>query len=164
VRLPWPAAVGGVALAVLGAAGLIRGAVPLSAATGGATSTAEPIVVSNAYVRPPAPPTKSAAAYFTVFNTTATPDRLVSVDSGAGATSVLHTANMTRDANGLVIPAHGKVVLSTGHGHVMIEQLFGKLKPGQTVNLNLTFARAGVITIAAKVIALGAPVPTGGSS
>jgi hypothetical protein len=153
-----------VALAVLGAAGLIRGAVPLSAATGGATSTAEPIVVSNAYVRPPAPPTKSAAAYFTVFNTTATPDRLVSVDSGAGATSVLHTANMTRDANGLVIPAHGKVVLSTGHGHVMIEQLFGKLKPGQTVNLNLTFARAGVITIAAKVIALGAPVPTGGSS
>jgi hypothetical protein len=164
VRLPWPAAVGGVALAVLGAAGLIRGAVPLSAATGGATSTAEPIVVSNAYVRPPAPPTKSAAAYFTVFNTTATPDRLVSVDSGAGATSVLHTANMTRDANGLVIPAHGKVVLSTGHGHVMIEQLFGKLKPGQTVNLNLTFARAGVITIVAKVIALGAPVPTGGSS
>jgi hypothetical protein len=164
MRLPWQAAVGGVALALLGAAGLVRGAVPLSSpATGGGTvNIAEPVVVSNAYVRPPAPPSKSAAAYFTVFNTTAHPDRLVAVDSGAGATSVIHTPNMTKAKNGVLIPAHGKVVLSTGHGHVMIQQLFGKLKPGQTVNLDLAFEHAGVVTIAAKVIALGTPAPTGG--
>jgi copper(I)-binding protein len=164
VRLPWQAAVGGVALALLGAAGLVRGAVPMATPHEhtGTSLAAEPIVVSNAYVRPPAPPSKAAAAYFTVFNTTAQPDRLISVDSGAGATSVIHTANMTKAADGVLIPAHGKVVLSTGHGHVMIQQLFGKLKPGQTVNLDLTFEHAGIVTIAAKVIALGTPAPTGG--
>ena len=99
--------------------------------------------MSNAYVRAPAPPTKSAAAYFTVFNTTGTPDRLVSVDSGAGETTVLHTAGMTADADGAVIPAHGKLVLSTGNGHVMIEQLFGTLKRRPDRQLDLTFARAG---------------------
>jgi copper(I)-binding protein len=161
--MPWQAAVGGVAVAVLGAVGLVRGAVPLPS-VGGGTSAAEPIVVSNAYVRAPAPPTDSMAAYFTVFNTTGKPDRLISVSSGAGEATVLHTAGMKADPNGAVIPAHGKLVLSTGKGHVMIEKLFGAPKAGQTVNLDLTFAKAGVISVAAKVIALGAPVPTGGSS
>jgi hypothetical protein len=161
--MPWPVAVGGVALAVLGAVGLIWGAVPIRSG-GNSASSADPIVVTNAYVRPPAPPNNSAAAYFTVYNTTGTPDRLVSVTTGAGATSVLHTAGMKPDPNGIVVPAHGKLVLSTGDGHVMIEQLFGPLLPGETVNMNLQFENAGVVPVTAKVIALGAPVPTGGSS
>jgi copper(I)-binding protein len=163
VRMPWPAAVGGVMVAVIGAAGLVRGAVPLPSG-GGGTSAAEPIVVSNAYVRAPAPPTDSMAAYFTVFNTTSKPDRLLSVTSGAGEVAVLHTAGMKAVGGAPVIPAHGKLVLSTGNGHVMIEKLFGTPKAGQTVNLDLTFAKAGIVEVAAKVIALGAPVPTGGAS
>lgn len=163
MRVPWQAVVGGVALALIGGVGLVRAAVPMAVPhVAASTNTANPIVVSNAYVRPPAPPSKSAAAYFTVFNTTAKADKLISVDTGAGQTAVLHTANMTAVASGLVIPAHGKVVLSTGHGHVMIQQLFGKLKPGQTVNIDLTFANAGIVSVAAKVIALGVPAPTGG--
>ena len=164
MRMPWPAAVAGMAVAVLGAAGLIRAAVPLP--VGGAsdaTSSSLPIVVSGAYVRQPAPPTDAAAAYFTVYNTTGRPDRLESVISGAGATAVLHSVEngrMTVDPSGVTIPAHGKLVLSTGSGHVMIEQLFGTLRPGQSVNLDLTFADAGVITVTAPVIALGAPAPT----
>jgi copper(I)-binding protein len=63
-----------------------------------------------------------------------------------------------------VIPAHGKLVLSTGKGHVMIEQLFGKLLPGQSVNLELVFVRAGPIDITAPVIALGAPAPGSSST
>ncbi len=77
---------------------------------------------------------------------------------------MLHTAGMSTDSDGAVIPAHGKLVLSTGKGHVMIEQLFGTLKPGQNVNLALTFERAGEIEVSAPVIALGAPAPTGGTS
>jgi len=46
----------------------------------------------------------------------------------------------------------------------MIEKLFGPLKPGQSVNLALTFADAGTIDVSAPVIALGAPAPTGASS
>jgi hypothetical protein len=138
--------------------------VPLPSAGSGGTSGADPIVVSNAYVRPPAPPTDAAAAYFTVYNTTARPDRLVSAVSGAGEVAVLHTAGMAPDPNGILVPPHGKLVLSTGRGHVMIEKLIGKLRPEQNTNLMLTFARAGVVSVNAKVIALGAPVPKGGSS
>lgn len=163
MRMPWQVAVGGVALAAVGVAGLIWGAEPVGSGGGGA-GTVDPIVVSNAYVRPPAPPADSAAAYFTVYNATSKPDRLLSVTTGAGAESVLHTAGMQPAPNGVVVPAHGKLVLSTGDGHVMIEQLFGKLLPGETVNMNLMFENAGVVPVTAKVIALGAPVPTGGSS
>jgi periplasmic copper chaperone A len=167
MRIPWPAAIAGALLAAVGAAGLIRGAMPQAIASGGAASASAPIVVSNAYVREPAPPTDAAAAYFSVYNTTARPDRLESVTSGAGATSVLHATVdgvMKAVPDGVVIPAHGSLVLSTGKGHVMIQQLFGKLLPGQNVNLELTFANAGPIDVTARVIALGAPAPGGAAS
>ena len=64
----------------------------------------------------------------------------------------------------MVIPAHGSLVLSTGKGHVMIEQLFGTLLPGQNVDLELVFAKAGPIDVSAAVIALGAPAPDGSSA
>ena len=168
MRLPWPAVASGVVVAALGAAGLIRGAVPQSLASdSGSPSTAGPIVVTNAYVRPPVPPTKTAAAYFTVYNTTSRPDRLLDVQTGAGATAVLHTidarGNMIAAPAGVGIPAHGSLVLSTGKGHVMIGQLFGTLLPGQTVDLELDFQNAGPINVVAKVIALGAPAPGGAS-
>lgn len=165
MRIPWQAVLGGCVVAGLGALGLIRGAVPLASA--GGNSDSQPIVVTNAYVREPAPPTDAAAAYFTVYNTTSQDDRLTSVTSGAGATTVLHTVvngAMTAAAQGAVIPAHGSLVLSTGKGHVMIEQLFGKLLPGQNVNLELNFAHAGPIDVSAPVIALGAPAPNGSPS
>lgn len=164
MRLPWPALTGGAIVAAVGAAGLIRGAMPQPSATDSGGPAANPIVVTGAYVRAPVPPTQSAAAYFTVYNTTATPDRLLSVGSGAGATAVLHTVgangSMTVAPNGAVIPAHGHLTLSTGRGHVMIEQLYGTLKPGQHVDLELDFAEAGSIDITAPVIAAGAPVPS----
>jgi copper(I)-binding protein len=167
VRLPWPAVAGGVLVASLGAAGLIRGAVPQSLASDSGAPAAGPIVVTNAYVRPPVAPNDTAAAYFTVYNTTSTPDRLLDVITGAGATAVLHTTNstgaMVAAPNGAVIPAHGTLVLSTGKGHVMIGQLFGTLKPGQTVDLALDFQRAGTIDVVADVIAVGAPAPGGAS-
>jgi periplasmic copper chaperone A len=158
MRIPWLAVLGGTLVAVVGAVGLIRGAVPV--ATAGGNSDSPPIVVTSAYVREPAPPTHAAAAYFTVYNTTARADRLTFVYSGAGATSELHTivnGKMTAAANNAVIPARGSLVLAPGKGHVMIEQLFGKLVPGQSVNLELVFANAGPIDITAPVIGLGAP-------
>lgn len=169
MRLPWPAVVAGTLAAALGATGLIRAAVPQPAAGGSAApSAAGPIVVTGAYVRAPVPPTPSAAAYFTVYNTTGRPDRLLSVQTGAGAVSVLHAANpdgsMTVSPDGVVVPAHGTLVLTTGKGHVMIEQLFGKLTAGQTVNMELDFQNAGPIDVVAPVIAVGAPAPTGGAA
>jgi copper(I)-binding protein len=164
VRLPWPAVLGGVVVAALGVAGMVRGAMPQSAAGGPTQSAAGPIVVTNAYIRPPVPPNTTAAAYFTVYNTTAQADRLLAVQSGAGATAVLHTighgGEMSADADGVVIPAHGTVTLSPGRGHVMIGQLFGRLKRGQTVDLELDFQNAGPIDVVARVIPFGAAAPS----
>ncbi len=157
MRTPRPAAIGALAVGLLGAAGLIRATVPV--AVPAAASSSAPIVVSEAYVRQPTPPTDAAAAYFTITNTTDRADRLDSVVSGAGASTMLHTSGMQMNMAGVTIPAHGRLVLSTGKGHVMIEHLFGVLRPGQSVNFDLSFASAGTITVVAPVIAPGNPAP-----
>jgi copper(I)-binding protein len=64
----------------------------------------------------------------------------------------------------LTIPAKGSVSLATGKGHVMIERLFGTLRAGQSVNIELDFAHAGSVNVVAPVVAVGAPVPIGGHS
>lgn len=161
-RLPWPASIAGLVVIVFGTAAFIRGAVPQSAGSSVGSTGAEPIVVANAFVRPPVPPTPEAAAYFTIFNTTAVPDELESVTTGAGGEAVLHTyvgGVMTAISGGLEIPAHGSVVLSVGHTHVMISDLFGPLKAGQTVNIDLVFANAGPVEVEAPVVPFGAPTP-----
>jgi periplasmic copper chaperone A len=167
MRVPLPAAFGATLVALVGAAGLIRGAQPLPSSAAGIAPPAEPIVVSGAYIRANAPPTDAAAAYFTVYNTGDIPDTLQSVVSGAGASTVLHITTqgkMIVNAAGVLIPPHAKLVLKAGAGHVMIEQLFGNLTAGQNVSLELTFKNAGVIDLTAPVIALGAPPPSNGGS
>jgi copper(I)-binding protein len=150
-------------VALVGAAGLVRGALPQNApASASQASASAPMLVSGAYVREPANGI-NAAAYFTVYNTTGDADVLTSVNSGAGAETTLHTetdGSMSSSAAGLTIPAHGSVSLSPGKGHAMIEKLYGPLKPGQTVNLQLSFAKAGEVLVTAPVIAIAAPAPT----
>ena len=156
VSLPLIAAV---LLTLAGVAGLVRGAQPQAAASGGAAAgPRDPIVVSGAYVREPANGI-NAAAYFTVYNTTDAPDVLTAVESGAGEQTTLHTDGMRPTAE-LSIPAHGSLALSPGKGHVMIEKLYGPLKPGQSVNFQLTFAKAGQLLLTAPVIAVTAPAST----
>ncbi len=163
VTLPLVAAA---AVTTIGLAGLFRGAVPQGGAAVAAPAGHPPIVVTDAYVRQPASP-DVAAAYFTVTNTTGSPDRLVSVVTGAGQQSVLHTetanGNMVVAADGLLVPAHSSVTLSPGKGHVMIQKLYGALLPGQTVRVELDFTSAGTVVVTVPVIAINAPAPTGGA-
>jgi copper(I)-binding protein len=152
---------------IAGLAGLVRGALPQSTPSAATTTSDSPgIVVGGAYVRQPANGV-NAAAYFTVYNTTDQADQLVTVESGAGAQTTLHLENasgsMTLNAAGLTIPAHGSAALAPGKGHAMIENLYGPVTAGQTVNLQLTFAHAGQILVTAPVIGVTAPAPTGGS-
>jgi len=151
-----------------GLAGLIRGAVPQSAAAPSpSSSSGGGIVVGGAYVRQPANGI-NAAAYFTVYNTSGQADQLQSVQAGAGAQTMLHqdepNGTMKALPAGVTVPAHGKVVLTPGKLHVMIEQLYGPLKPGQSVNLELSFAHAGTVLVVAPVIAILAPAPTGAAA
>lgn len=149
---------------LVGLAGLVRGALPQPAATSSTPATqGAPIVIGGAYVREPANGI-NAAAYFTIYNTSDTPDVLETVASGAGAQTTLHTevagGGMQSMSSGLTIPAHGNYSLSPGKGHVMIEKLYGPLKAGQSVNLQFIFAKAGEVLVTAPVIGITAPVPT----
>jgi copper(I)-binding protein len=152
------------AIAVLmGMAGLVRGAIPQSAASDNTSGTpTAAIVVGGAYVREPATD-QNAAAYFTIFNTSDSADVLTSVTSGAGSQTTLHAevnGAMVITAQGLTIAAHSQVSLSPGKGHAMIQGLYGQLKPGQSVNLQLEFEHNGTILVTAPVIAIAAPAPT----
>ena len=161
MRLPWHAVGGGVVAVALGAAGLIAAAVPQSSGAAPTTSSGPgAVTIADAYVRVPVPPGKEAAAYFTVYNTTGQPDRITSVQTGAGATAELHSASM-QELSGATVPAHGKLALRTGGMHVMIGQLFGKLVAGQFVNIDVNFVHAGAIDVVAKVIPYGATPPGG---
>jgi copper(I)-binding protein len=163
MRVPWPGVAAGVAAETLGTAGLVRGAMPESSGTSG-TSSADPIVISGAFLRPPLPPSKNAAVYFTVYNTTGKPDRLQAVTAAIGTDAVLHTAGMSADPNGVVIPARGHLTLSVGHGHVMIEGVTTRLRAGEPVNLELDFQNAGPVDVSAPVVPLGRPTPSGAPS
>ncbi|MDQ1740863.1 MAG: periplasmic copper chaperone [Pseudonocardiales bacterium] len=160
-RLPLPL-VAAVLLTLAGLAGLVRGVSPQAAGSDAAAALPqEPIVVSGAYVREPANGI-NAAAYFTIYNTTGVPDVLTTVQSGAGAQTSLHieSSGAMHNSAGLSIPARGSATLSPGKGHIMIEKLYGPLKPGQSVNFQLTFAKAGQLLLTAPVIAVTAPAPT----
>ncbi|HEU5270390.1 MAG TPA: copper chaperone PCu(A)C [Jatrophihabitans sp.] len=178
VRRPPLTVLAAAVVLLAGLVGVVRSAQPQSTANtasvgsgGGASSMAGmdgmspdmAIMVRGAYLRQPANRI-NAAAYLTIFNTTATADTLVSVASGAGALTTVHTegagGGMQQAAGGLPVPAHGSLSLTPGKGHVMIELLFGPLLAGQTVNIELTFARAGVVIVTARVIGVTAPVPT----
>jgi copper(I)-binding protein len=179
-------------VSLLGVAGLLLGALPQPVAADGAPAGAPSaaMVVSGAYIREPANEL-NAAAYFTIYNTTATPDALISVDSGAGARTTLHTeaggtmapasgmptsgsstpsgspmpgmtmsGGMSMTGSGFTVPAHGSLTFSPGKGHAMIEQLYGSLKAGQTVNLRFSFEHAGEVLATVPVIGITAPAPT----
>lgn len=172
------------AVALLGVAGLMRGAVPASHAassasddmagmqmsstaasgqaehvSGGSADPSGPMRITRAYVQQPASP-DVAAAYFSVTNLTDTSDTVVSVQTSAAAQTALHTgADMDVASSGLVVPPHQTVALSVGHGHVMLTQLIGTLTPGQRVQLVLHFAHATTVTVSAPVIAIGADTP-----
>lgn len=147
---------------LLGLAGLVRGSLPQPGDDGSVSpGQSGPIVISGAYVREPANDV-NAAAYLTGYDTAGTPDVLTRVVAGAGTVVSLHTdsnGSMQLSKDGVVVPAHGSVTLSPAIGHIMIEKLYGPLKPGQSVNMQLTFATAGIVLVTAPVIAISAPAP-----
>jgi len=150
---------------LLGLAGLVRGAVPQSVAGTSASSGADGasgLVAGGAYVREPANGV-TAAAYLTIYNPTGTADQLLSVTSGAGAQTSLHTEDANGNMStmtGLTVPAHGSLSLTPGKGHVMIEKLYGPIKAGQSVNLQLSFAHFGLLLVTAPVIGVTAAAPS----
>jgi hypothetical protein len=147
------------------------------------------IRVFGAYVREPASP-DVAAAYLSIANDGTQPDTLLSVSSGAADTVAVHdvpgqtpvptpsqapgarvggggadagTSDMLATGP-LTIPGGSTVTLAPTRGHLMLQGLDGTLRPGDQVNLLLTFKHAGQVLVSAPVVPIASPAPTAGGS
>lgn len=119
------------------------------------------IAVKDAYARATPPEAMTTGAFATITNGGKAADRLISAASPAAKTVELHeTVNeggvmkMQPHPEGWEIPAGGKLELAPGGKHIMLIDLAAPLKAGETIELTLTFEKAGAIKIQAPVKAI----------
>jgi periplasmic copper chaperone A len=167
---------------ILGVAGLIVGArdnAGQSAAGAAAPSPAPAppangttvgnLTVYDAYIRQPASP-DVAAAYLTVRNDGSAADQLSSAYCGAAGTTSVHADSAAMQpgdeakSTPLQVPADATVSLTPARGHIMLDNLTGTLKAGDTVSLLLRFDKAGQVLLDVPVISITAPAPGGATS
>ena len=171
---------GGLAIALLVTFGVVScashaGGTARRSSLSAAVSVAEPaatgharigaLTITDGYMPQPASP-NVAAAYLTIANAGATADSVIKVTSnvtkavtamdetdhdGVGTMTGLHTVR---------IPAHGRVSLTPGHAHLMLENPTFRLRAGQHVSITITFAHAGTVTLTVPVVPLSGPVTT----
>nr|WP_319516541.1 copper chaperone PCu(A)C [uncultured Cohaesibacter sp.] len=89
-------------------------------------------------------------------------DRLIAASADVGKMTELHThikdgdVMRMRQVDAIDVPAHGEVALKPGSYHVMFMKLKAPLKKGETFPLELTFEKAGKVTIEVPVAGIGA--------
>ncbi len=110
---------------------------------------------------------KVAAGYLEIANPTAEPDRLLTASAPIAARAEIHemrheggVMTMRPLADGLDIAAGQTVTLGPGGLHLMFVDLAAPLTAGQTFDLELTFAKAGVIKVPVVVQEIGASGPS----
>jgi copper(I)-binding protein len=93
----------------------------------------------------------TSAAYLTIANAGAAPDRLLSVDCACARMAMMHQSRITGGVasmdmvDSVVIPAHGKVTFSPNGLHIMLTGLTGPLKAGGLQPMVLRFEHAGAV-------------------
>ncbi|KDN78206.1 hypothetical protein DF19_39430 [Streptomyces olindensis] len=104
--------------------------------------------VGSAYMPQPVSD-EMAAGFLTVTNKGGTADELTSVTSDIAGQVTVHetTGGAMQEVESLKIPAHGRLVLKSGGDHLMFEQLKRKPKEGQTVSVELRFARSAPVEV-----------------
>ncbi len=153
----WLACVGAVALLVVA---MVTGVAPASAAPAGPAPAAH---IADAWVRLAAVPGRPAAGYFAL----TARDRPVEVTAVAapGARVELHGMSMAggvmrMDRLPSVRAVPGATVrLAPGGAHLMLFDVPARVRPGSTLPLTFTFADGSAQTVAAAVVAAGAPPP-----
>ena len=146
------------------AAGAIRGlllwpATAISIGCGGDEPVARvgDLVITRAVA--PAPVGDGPAAlYFTVVNRGSAADTLVTVATPAAAEAMVHDqvrrgGSMTMEHVGaLAVPAGDSVRLAPGGLHVMLSGRRTPITAGDTLQVTLTFRRAGVVALRVPVV------------
>ncbi len=146
-------------LAVLAAAVLLTGAAgTLAACSSGGSTGSSGITVSDAWVRVPGNSMGPTAAYMTIANSGSADDALLSATSSVAGSVEIHQT--TTDASGMTgmspvdriaVPAGKSTSLAPGGFHMMLMDLTRTLAAGDKVQLELTFDKAGKVTVEAEV-------------
>jgi periplasmic copper chaperone A len=136
--------------------GLVAALVLLGACSPGASNAI--FTIGDPWIRPPQGMDRPAAGYM-LFVGGKEPDALLSVKTAAAGMVEIHET--TTDASGmsgmhpiprLEIPAGATVELKPGGYHLMLmDVVAGAIEVGKTVELELTFEKAGVVKVQAEV-------------
>ncbi|MFF8591646.1 copper chaperone PCu(A)C [Streptomyces sp. NPDC015220] len=137
-------------------AGALAGTVLLTGCGGSASASGNDsgsdgkakLSVSSPYM--PRPVSDSmAAGFLTIVNKGDAEDELTSVTSdAAGSVTVHQTVGGTmREAGRLTVPAHGRLVFGSGGNHLMFDGLKHRPEQGQTVSVELHFAKSGDLRV-----------------
>ncbi|MFB8244786.1 copper chaperone PCu(A)C [Streptomyces sp. NPDC055952] len=138
---------GPAALAIAGALALAGCGGGESGSDSGSGSGKADLSVGSAYIPQPMSG-DMAAGFLTVTNKGGADDELTGVTSDIGRVTVHRTVDgAMREVESLEIPAGGRLELRSGGDHLMFEQLKRKPKEGQTVSVELRFARSAPVTV-----------------
>lgn len=110
------------------------------------------VSIAEAYAFATAPSAPNGAIFMTIENDGGA-DRLVSATSDAADRVEIHemameggTMKMRQLVDGLVVPANGSAELSPHGNHIMLMGLKAPLTEGETLDVTLTFEKAGDMT------------------
>ncbi len=149
---------------------LIAGACSSGSSSGAATAGS--IAISGAWARTSPMVAGAGAAYMVIKNTGSEADTLLGGSSPAAASVEVHETYLVeaspeasmgmgsgdsgtmmgmRRIDQLEIPAGGSVELKPGGYHIMMIDLAAPLNAGDKIEITLTFANAGDVTVTAEV-------------
>jgi copper(I)-binding protein len=126
--------------------------------------TAAQMSVTEAWSRATPPGASVGAVYLTIENRGGAADRIVSVESPAASSAMLHETieqdgvSTMRETEGR-IDAGGVLDMKPGGTHIMLMGLNAPLTEGGSVSVTLAFEKAGSMTVEAKIGPIGAEGP-----
>ena len=123
--------------------------------------------ISGAFARATAGKAKAGGGFLMIKNA-GEADRLVAASAAVSKKTELHTHIMDGDVmrmreveGGIEVPANGMVALKPGSFHVMFMGLKAPLKKGEKFPLELTFEKAGKVTVDVDIAGVGAKMAPG---
>lgn len=117
----------------------------------------------DAYARATLPSAPVGGGFLTITNDGDTDDKLIAAETAVAGHTELHEMVMDGDvmkmrelADGLPIPAHESVELAPSGYHLMFMELKEPLKEGESLDVTLTFEKAGTVTLPVAIKATNA--------
>jgi len=128
---------------------VLAGALVLAGCSGssGSDGSSADLTVSGAYIPQPVS-ADMAAGFLTISNSGGAKDELTSVTSADGDVTMHETTGgMMEDVPRLAVPAHGQLVFKSGANHLMFDKLKRKPTQGETVTVELHFAKSDPVVV-----------------